>query len=83
MSKKGKLDNATKLKKLKSMAKSFKQGRNAVKEGVMYAPQPKTKENFATRGGDAIQELVNVASYGKKNLDAATGGRFYKKKKKK
>lgn len=83
MSKKGKLYNATKLKKLKSIANQVRNGGIKTKEGVMYAKYPKAKQTPVTRGADAMQELVNVASYGKKNLQAATGGRFNKKKKKK
>jgi hypothetical protein len=83
MSKKGKLDNATKLKKLKSLANQVRKSGVKTAEDVMYAKYPKEKPNIASRGADAMQELAAVASYGQKNIDAATGGKFNKKKKKK
>lgn len=61
MSKKGKLDNATKLKKLKSLANQVRNGGDS----MIYARVPVDYKNKFVKTADAFQENVHVASFKK------------------
>jgi hypothetical protein len=59
MSKKSGLKNATKLKKLKSLANQVRNGG----DNMIYASVPVDRKNKFARTADALQENVHVASF--------------------